>query len=108
MITDVSLANVASTWHLRETASLLPQAVWDMKRESVKTVSRTINSKEESARLKDASSIQAIIANIAQININWLKENAILRIVMIGSTINVWPASKDLGWKMVFVYRQIQ
>ena len=52
-----------------------------MKRESAKTVSRIISSREVSAKLKDVWSIQEITAKNAQISTIWLKENANSKIV---------------------------
>ena len=68
MIMDVSLVSADITWPQKEIVSPSLQDVSDMKKEFVKIVFHTTNSKEEFAKFKDVLNIQETTAKDAVIS----------------------------------------
>ena len=72
------------------------QDVLDIKMVFVKIVLLIINLKEVFVKFKDANNMKEAIVQNVQVNMIKLKDNVNLKIVSIGSMINVLPVKRDM------------
>lgn len=103
-ITDVSPANVATTWALTDNASPSLKDVSDMKRVSARTACLTTSWKEGFAKLKDVWSTVVATARDVQRNTIWLMASASSRTVWTGSMTNASLVQRASGWRMDFAW----
>lgn len=105
---DVFLVNVGIIWLPKEIVNPLLQGVSDTRKDFVKTVFRTISSKEEFAKFKVVRNTREITANDVEISMIWSMVSVISRTVLTGSMISVLPVSRAMRSRMVFVWRLLR
>jgi hypothetical protein len=103
-ITDVSPANVVTTWALTDNASPSLKDASDMKRVSARTACLTISWKEEFAKLKDVWGTVVATARDVQRNTIWLMGSASSRTVWTGWMTNASLVQKASGSRMDFAW----
>ncbi len=103
MIMDVLHVNVDFILLPIEIVNQFNQDVLDIKMVFVKIVLLIINLKEVFVKFKDANNMKEAIVQNVQVNMIKLKDNVNLKIVSIGSMINVLPVKRDMFWKAVSV-----
>ncbi len=103
MIMDVLHVNVDFILLPIEIVNQFNQDVLDIKMVFVKIVLLIINLKEVFVKFKDAQNMKEVIVQNVQVNMIKLMDNVNLKIVSIGSMINVLPVKRDMFWKTVSV-----
>jgi hypothetical protein len=96
MIMDVLHVNVDFILLPIEIVNQFNQDVLDIKMVFVKIVLLIINLKEVFVKFKDANNMKEAIVQNVQVNMIKLKDNVNLKIVSIGSMINVLPVKRDM------------
>jgi hypothetical protein len=96
MIMDVLHVNVDFILLPIEIVNQFNQDVLDIKMVFVKIVLLIINLKEVFVKFKDAQNMKEVIVQNVQVNMIKLMDNVNLKIVSIGSMINVLPVKRDM------------